>query len=123
MVLRTGMLGLVVAALVGRIVSVEPSAERVVVEAGDERQAVVTPLARALVPGDEVRLSEDERGTWRISTRLPAPRREAVRPVERLPRTNATAPNPSAPEPQNDRAPGDGPGNQIPATSGVPSRH
>ena len=122
MVTQRPRLILLTALLLGRVVAVEPSSGRVVVESNGGRQSLTSPLARELAPGDEVRLSADESGRWHVESRLPEPRREATRPIERLPRTNATAPNPSAPEPLNDRAPGDGPGNQIPATSGVPSR-
>ena len=79
-----------------------------------------TPGLTALVPGDEVR------ATWRpdgsvseiVVRGRPRPEAPAVPSTPgatpQVPRTNATAPNPSAPEPGQDRPPGSVPGNYIP---------
>ena len=69
-----------------------------------------------VVPGADVRASYGPDGVARqVEVRPPPePRDEAEVPLRRLPKTNATAPNPSAPEPTSDPAPGNQPGGLPP---------
>jgi hypothetical protein len=113
----------------GRVESVDPENGRVRV--GDTLGArslvvgsgtlVVTPRGEegmeSVTPGDEVRATFDAQGRLDVLEVLPAPREEAPGRSSKLPRITPGAPNPSAPDPHGDRAPGDVPGNTIPHRS------
>ena len=110
----------------GRVESVGPERGRLRVGdalggrtlAVDVRTLVVTPWGPAsfdtVQRGDEVRATFDAAGRVDVLEILPPAREEAPGRPRTLPRIPAGAPNPSTPDPRQDRAPGDVPGNRIP---------
>lgn len=111
----------------GTVVGVDPATGAVKVRGPAGVHALqVTPRTRFvsprpgpmgvenLSPGQEVRATYTPEGEAREVQVAQPPRVEAPGVPRKLPRTNPTAPNPSAPEPRNDRAPGDTPGNKLP---------
>jgi len=90
----------------------------------DRDTVVLTPGGEssldALPEGADVRATFDPEGRAEVIQVLPPPRVESPGRPTSLPRINPGAPNPSAPDPRQDRAPGDVPGNRIPRRTGPP---